>query len=67
MQLLYLSKRARPDIELPISFLTNRVKNPHSNNWKNIGKVCGYLQETFNPPLTLESNILSILKWYVDA
>ena len=59
MQLLYLSKQARPDIQLPVSFLTTRVKKP---DW-----ACGYLWETFNALLTLKALSLSVLKWYLDA
>ena len=67
MQLMYLSKRSRLYIQLPVSFLTTCVKKPESNDWKNLGKLCGYLRENFNLPLTLQANSLSILKWYVDA
>ena len=62
---MYLFKQSRPDIQLPVSFFTPRVKKINSNDWKKLGKVCGYLQETLHPPLTLKASILLVLKRYV--
>ena len=33
MKLLYLYKRAHPDIQLPISFLTTRLRDPGQQDW----------------------------------
>ena len=43
-QLLYLSKMARPDIQLAVSFLFNRVKGPDSDDYKNLAMVMKYIQ-----------------------
>ena len=32
-QLLFLCKRARPDVETLVSFLTTRVKSPDEDDW----------------------------------
>ena len=67
MQLLYLSKRARPDLQLPVSFLTTRVKNPTEHDWKKLARTMQYLQSTADLPLTLEASSLQVIKWYIDA
>jgi hypothetical protein len=36
-KLLYLSKRTRPDLQTPVSFLTTRVKSPDVDDWKKLG------------------------------
>ena len=33
VQLLFVSQRARRDIQTPVSFLTKRVKSPDRDNW----------------------------------
>ena len=35
-QLLYLSKRARPEIQLAVSFLCTRVRVPDTDDYKNL-------------------------------
>ena len=36
-QLLFLLKRARPDIQTAVAFLTTRVTRPDVHDWKKIG------------------------------
>ena len=38
-QLLYLSKRSRPDIQLLVSFLCTRVRGPDTDDYKKIARV----------------------------
>jgi hypothetical protein len=37
-KLLYLSKRTRPDLQMPVSFLTTWVKSPDVDDWKKLGR-----------------------------
>ena len=45
-QLLFLSKRARPDVQTAVAFLTTRVTRPDIHDWKKLGRVIKYLRET---------------------
>ena len=66
-KLLFLCKRARPDIQTAVSFLCTRVKNPDTDDYKKLSRVMKYLQATINMPLSLEGGNMSIIKWWVDA
>ena len=60
MQILYLYKRARPDIQLPVSFLTTRVRSPDQHDWNKLRKTLQYLTFTEYLPPTLDpSSVLN--------
>ena len=66
-KLLYLSKRARPDIQLSIAFLSTRVQSPDEDDWKKLGRCIRYLEETKDIPLTIEADSMNTINWWVDA
>jgi len=66
-KLLFLCKRARPDIQTAVSFLCTRVKGPDNDDYKKLTRLVKYLRDTLEMPLTLEADKLNILKWWVDA
>jgi hypothetical protein len=67
-KLLFLCKRARPDIQLPTAFLCTRVKIPDMDDYKKLARVIRYLRATRTMPLTLEAGAdISIINWWVDA
>ena len=66
-KLLFLCKRARPDIQTAISFLCTRVKEPDVDDYKKLGRVIRYLRGTNDMILTLEHDNSHIIKWWVDA
>ena len=45
-KLLYLEKRARPDLETNIAFLTTRVSNPDKDDWKKLIRLLSYIKHT---------------------
>jgi len=45
-KLLYLGKRGRPDILLPVQYLCTRVKGPTMDDVRKLERVLGYLQLT---------------------
>jgi hypothetical protein len=63
-KLLFLCKRARPDIQTAVAFLTTRVKGPDMDDYKKLRRVMRYLRGTRSIPLTLEGDNF---KWWVDA
>ena len=66
-QLLYLSERARPDIQIAVSFLCTRVRGPNTDDYKNLVKVMKYIHVTISLPLILYIQNPGNIKWYVDA
>jgi hypothetical protein len=66
-KLLFLSKRARPDLQQEVGFLTTRVKAPDTDDWKKLARVMKYLRGTQELSLTLEADDTHVIKWWVDA
>ena len=67
-KLLFLSKRARLDIQPTITFLTTRVRIQDKDDWKKIRRVLSYLDATINSvKLHLNKKYLNVVNWWVDA
>ncbi|KAG7373109.1 reverse transcriptase RNA-dependent DNA polymerase [Nitzschia inconspicua] len=66
-QLLYLCKRARPDLQTAVAFLTTRVVAPDCDDIKKLGRCVRYLRRTAHLPLVLEASSISNIRWWVDA
>jgi len=66
-KLLFLCKRARPDIHTAVAFLTTRVTSPDVDDYAKLRRVMRYLRGTINLPLTLESHPSGNMRWWVDA
>ena len=66
-KLLFLCKRARPDIQTAVAFLTTRVTAPDEDDYKKLGRVMKYLRGTKTMPLTLEADNLQVIKWWIDG
>ena len=66
-KLLFLCKRARPDMQPATAFLCTRVKGPDVDDYKKLSRAMKYLRGTLYMPLTLEADDTSIVKWSVDA
>ena len=64
---LFLCKRARPDIQTTIAFLTTRVSNPDLDDWKKLRRMIDYLRGTQDLILTLSADNAMIIKWFVDV
>ena len=66
-KLLFVSKRARPDIGLTISFLCGRVDKPNEQDWEKLTRLLHYLNETINETRKIGLNGSMCLKTWVDA
>jgi hypothetical protein len=66
-KLLFLCKRARPDIQTAVSFLCTRIKAPDADDYKKLTRVMRYLRATIDLPLVLEANNMQVIKWWIDA
>ena len=66
-QLLYISKRSRPDPAPAVPFLTTRVCKPNEDEWKKLRMVIEYLKQTINLPLVLKVDKSKPDVWSIDA
>jgi hypothetical protein len=66
-KLLYLSKRARPDILTTVSFLCTRVTKATVEDKRKLEYLLGYLQATRQEVLRLKPSGLLKVEVYVDA
>jgi hypothetical protein len=66
-KLLFAAKRARPDLQLTVSFLCTRVRAPDVDDYKKLGRLMKYLRATIGLPLILGINASGKIRWYVDA
>jgi hypothetical protein len=66
-KLLFVTKRARPDISVPMAFLSSRVTKADEEDWKKLKRLLQYIHGTINMPLTLSIDSMSIMKTWVDA
>jgi hypothetical protein len=66
-KLLYLCKRARPDLQPTVAFLTTRVTQPDTDDWKKLTRCVRYLRDSKDLYLTLEADDGVHIKWWIDA
>ena len=66
-QLLYLSKRGRPDIQQATAFHCTRVIRPDRDDQKKLAKTLKYLIATIHIPLILSMGTSGISEWWIDA
>eukprot|EP00804_Cyclotella_cryptica_P005871 CCRYP_000147-RA/>CCRYP_000147-RA protein AED:0.12 eAED:0.13 QI:0/0/0/1/0/0/3/0/1214 len=66
-QLLFLSGRARRDIQTAVAFLTTQVKQPVEDDWGKLKRVLRYLNGTREMGLCLGVENMGLVRWYVDA
>ena len=62
-QLLFLSARARQDIQPATAFLTTRVRSPDKDDWGKVKRVLSYLKGTLHMPLILSADLLTLSRW----
>ena len=66
-KLLFLCKRARPDLQTVVAFLSTRVQHPDHDDYKKLGRAMKYLRKTIALPLTLEADDLHLIHWWIDG
>ena len=60
-------KRARPDTQVAIAFLTVCVMNPSEDDWNKSGHMLQHLKSTKDLVLTLDAQNCNVIKWYADG
>ena len=66
-KLLYLAKRARPDIACAVDFLSTRVLYPDADDWNKLVRCIRYLVSYPDIYLKLSADKLMLQKWWIDA
>ena len=66
-KLLYISKRARLDLQYAVGYLTTRVQNPTMSDWRKLRRVLQYVNGTIDMVRILSLNQLMELDILVDA
>ena len=66
-QLLFLSGRARRDIQTAVAFLTTRVRRRDFDDWGKLKRALQYLKGTKHMTLTLSVHDLGQIRWWVDS
>ena len=61
-KLLYLTKRSRRDVMVATAFLTTQVRSPDHDDWKMLGRVITYLQDTRDLHLTLKASKMNVIR-----
>ena len=66
-KLLFIMKRARPDIETTVSFLMKRVSKSTDEDWKKLLRCLGFLKKTIKDKRFISANNVNTLLTWVDA
>ena len=67
LQLLYLAKRARPDLLVAVSFLTKRVTHPQGDEKMKLVRAMQYLREASSMGIILSGGADTTVLAYVDS
>ena len=66
-QIFFLSKRARPYIQMIVSFLCTLLRELDTDDIKNLERVMKYIHDTIDLTLILSMDNYGNIKWYVNA
>ena len=66
-RLLFACKRARPDLQVAVSYLCTRGKCPTKSDYDKLRRTIKYLRSTIHLPLVLGWDESGIITWSVDA
>ena len=61
-KLLFVSKKARPDIMVDVAFLTTRVSNSDKDDWKKLERLLSYIRGPIGLTLILSASSTSCVK-----
>ena len=64
---IFACKQARPDIQLPISFLLTCIKEPTEHDWIKLHCMMKFIHDTIDNPLTLTANKLNLIQFSINA
>ena len=66
-KLLYVSKRARLDIDLVVSFMCTRVAEPTEQDWEKLKRLLTYVKGTMDIVRIISAEDLTTIRAWADA
>ena len=66
-KLLFVCKRARLDVQLPIAFMCSRVSCSTKQDWQKLKRTLSYIKGTIDMPRIISACTFDVLYTYVDA
>jgi hypothetical protein len=66
-KILFIMKRARPDVETTISYLMTQVSKSNVEDWKKLKRCLGFMKGTIDDKRIIGADSLSDLHVWVDA
>ena len=66
-KLLFVCKRARLDVQLPIAFMCSRVSCSTKQDWQKLKRTLSYIKGTIDMPRIISACTFDIMFTYVDA
>ena len=66
-KLLYIMKRARPDIETTVAYLCTRVSKSNEDDWKKLRRLLCYCKGTINKKCKIRAKNIGDIYTWVDA
>ena len=66
-KLLYITKRARPDLETAVAFFTTRVSKSDEDDWKKLERVLIWIMNTIDEKRVIGATSLRDLFKWIDA
>ena len=67
MKLMYMEKRVRGDVLLPVLWLSTKVKSPTTSDEDKLKRVVGYLKRTRNKCKVISINKIERVEMFIDA
>jgi len=67
MKLMYMAKRVRGDVLLPVLWLSTKVKSPTTSDEDKLKRVIGYLKRTRNKCKVISINKIERVEMFIDA
>ena len=67
MKCIFLGKRGRPDIHTGTNFLSTRVRELNTGDWKKLIRLLSYLKESKSIRLNFDSDDTQTLYWHNDS
>ena len=64
---MYITKRARPDIETAVSYLCTHVSKSTTDDWKKLRRTLGFLQRTIDDIRIIGADSLQNIFTWIDA
>ena len=66
-KLLYIMKRARPDLETAVSYLCTRVSKSDLDDWKKLRRLIAFVKVTIDDVRIIGANDLASIFMWIDA